>query len=181
METIVIKERKRRYTTDLIVITTIFVPLLFWLIRYSVDLGAAIFFITVSLIIPSFIFAGYIWDVKSKIELSKEGVVFSYGRSIFDIVHFEGNFTIPPDTRLTWNNIAEFDIACVSQRSSGGSDGETITTINHYLFVILHKRDDLGRSQRLASIRLRRFEKAPDEILALCKKYQNEFGTIKKD
>ncbi|KAA2244828.1 hypothetical protein F0L74_02355 [Chitinophaga agrisoli] len=180
METLVIKERKKKYKTDLIVMTIIFGPLLFWFIKYSVEPGFAIFLTIVLLIIPLFIFAGYIWDVKSKIELSKDGVVLSYGRSIFDIVHFEGKFAIPPDTRLTWGNIAEFDVASISQQSSGGSDGAATTTTNHYLFISFSNQDDFPVSQRLASMRLRRFEKTPGEILALCKQYQTEFGKIKK-
>ncbi|MBZ4192649.1 hypothetical protein [Niabella beijingensis] len=172
MDPLIITERKRKYKPDLIVSGVIIAPVLYWLIANPVPIGFAIFAIILLLIIPGFILAGYIWDVAAKITLSKDGVIFSYGRSIYDIVNFEAGFKIEPDSKFIWKNISNFDIMSLSSQSSGGSDGVLVTSTNHYLIMFYRNEDDLPAYWRQGLIRLRRFEKTPAEILELCKEFQ---------
>ncbi|MCD2421132.1 hypothetical protein LQ567_00040 [Niabella pedocola] len=181
MDTLIISEKKKKYKVDLIVVAVIFVPTLYWIISSSVAIGFAIFLIIVLLIIPGFIVAGYIWDVAAKITLSKEGIAFSYGRNIYDIVNFEAGFGIEPDSEFIWKNISDFYVLSLSSQSSGGSDGVLVTSTNNYLTVLYRKDGDLPKHWRKGIIRLRRFEKEPAEILALCKAFKNKFGTLQAE
>ena len=178
MEPIIITEREKNILSDVILTVIIFFVPICFLIWALIDLngsGFVIFFICVLLIIPGFIVAGYIWDVKAKIILSKEGVVISYGRSIYDIVNFEARFRIPPDSIIPWEQLAGFKIESVSHVSSDGSDGTSSVKTNHYLFIHLVDRDK-STGDYSCVIRLRRFDKTPRETLALCEQFQREYG-----
>lgn len=124
--------------------------------------------------------AGYIWDIAAKISLSKDGVTFSYGRSIYDIVNFEARFSVEPDTKFPWKNILDFDLMSFSSQNSGGSDGVLVTSTNTYLIVLYRKDGDLPKHWRQGLIRLRRFDIRPTEILALCKEFQSKYGTTQE-
>lgn len=108
METIIMAERKRKYIADLIILAILLTGALISFMKYSALLPFIIFIVL--LIIPSIGIARYLWNVPSKIELSKDQMAIYYGRSILDDEYFEGSFTFPSVVKLKWENVADFDI-----------------------------------------------------------------------
>jgi hypothetical protein len=174
METIIMAERKRKYMADLIIFAILLTGGLISIIKYSASLPSIIFI--TSLIIPSVGIVKYLWDVPSKIELSKDEMVIYYGRSILEDANSGGSFAFPSIVKLKWENITDFDIKSYTYhtRDNGGDRG-AVTTNYEYLIITGSNIDHLdpNTSQRYTVV-LNRFEKTPEEILAICKQFQLE-------
>jgi hypothetical protein len=166
METIIIAERKRKYIADLIIFAILLTGVLISLI--SDPLLSIIFIIL--LIIPSVGIVKSLWNVPSKIELSKDAMVISYGRSILENAESGGSFAFPSILKLEWKNIADVDIKSYTYETFGGGDAGTITTNYEYLIITCSNIDNLSpNTNQRYTVVLNRFEKTPEEILAICK------------
>lgn len=182
-------EPRKRYYATLIIFAILLTGALVSLISDSPLL--TIIFI-VSLIIPSVGIVKYLWDVPSKIALSKDEIVIYYGRSalenldsggsftyygrsISEDVDATGFFTFPSVAKLKWESIADFDIESYTHETFGGDDAGTITTTYHLLIITGNNIDNLkpNTNQRYTIV-VNRFEKTPEEILAICKQFQRE-------
>lgn len=174
METIIIAERKGKYVADLIIFAILLTGALVSLISDSPPLLPMLFL--VSLIIPLIGIVKYLWDVPSKMELSKDELVIYYGRSILEDVASGGSFTFPTIVKLKWENISNFDIESFTYhiRDNGGDRG-AITTNYKYLIITGNNIDNLNPiTNRRYTVVLNHFEKTPEEILAICKQFQKE-------
>lgn len=173
METIIIAERKRKYVADLIIFAILLTGALVSLISDS-PLLPMLFL--VSLIIPLIGIVKYLWDVPSKMELSKDELVIYYGRSILEDVDSGGSFTFPSIVKLKWEHISNFDIKSFTYHTlDNGGDRGTITTNYEYLIITGNNIDNLNpNTNRRYTVVLNHFEKTPEEILAICKQFQKE-------
>jgi hypothetical protein len=171
MKTVIIAERKINPTTYLIFFALLLTGVV---ISLFLDPLFSIIFI-VFMVIPSAGMVQYLWNVPSKIELSKEQIVISYGRSILETVESGGSFVFPSITKLKWKNITDFNIKRFTFHDpDNGGDRGAVTTNYDYLFVTCNNIDKLNpnTNQRYELV-LNRFEKTPEEILAICKQFQN--------
>jgi hypothetical protein len=172
METIILTERKKNCKADLIIFAILLTGALISL-KYSAVQPSIIF--TVLLIIPSVGIVGYLWNVPSKIELSKDEIAIYYGRNMSDNRNAEGSFRFPSVAKLTWENITDFEITSRTYETFGGDDAGTITTYYSYLIITDISIDYLNPStNQRYTIRVNRFEKKPEEILAICRQFQKE-------
>lgn len=174
METIIIAERKGKYRANLIIFAVLLIGALISLIKCSAPILSII--LIVSLIIPSLGIVKYLWDVPSKIELSKDEMVIYYGRSILENVAAGGSFAYPSIAKLKWENIADFDIRSFTFHSpDNGGDRGAITTTYKLLIITSINIDNLDpNTQQRYTLVLNHFEKTPEEILAICKQFQKE-------
>jgi len=182
METIIITEKKKSLITDSILLFIFCaVPLFFllkWLILAEEGRIFVIFLIMVTLFLPVVIISGYIWDVKQKIIVSKDGIKLCYGRNFVDIMHFEGRFSIPPDNEIPWTEITGFQIDAYERREP--TEGGGYTTSTKYSLMVKIKNTNRGisdfekYSKNYYSIGLGKFEEHPNTILKICEDYQQE-------
>lgn len=173
METIIIAERKRKYVADLIIFSILLTGSLVSLISDS-PLLSMIFL--VSLIIPLIGIVKYLWDVPSKMELSKDELLIYYGRSILEDVDSGGSFTFPSIVKLKWENISNFDIKSFTFHTpDNGGDRGSVTTDYEYLIITVSDLENLNpNTNQRYTVVLNRFEKTPEEILTICKQFQRE-------
>lgn len=173
METIIIAERERKYVADLIIFAILLTGALVSLISDS-PLLSMLFLVL--LIIPLIRIVKYLWDVPSKMELSKDELVIYYGRSILEDVDARGSFTFPSIVKLKWENISNFDIKSFTYHTpDNGGDRGAITTHYEYLIITGNNMDNLHpNTNRRYTVVLNHFEKTPEEILAICKQFQKE-------
>ncbi|MGN7757206.1 hypothetical protein ACTJIV_06990 [Chryseobacterium sp. 22532] len=182
METIIITEKKKSIVTDsIILIIFCAVPLFFlikWLILAEEGRIFIIFLIIVTLFLPVVVISGYIWDVKQKIMISKDGIKLCYGRNFVDIMHFEGSFSIPSDNEILWTEITGFQIDAYERREP--TEGGGYTTLTKYSLMVKMKNKERGpfdfekSSRNYYSIGLGKFEEHPNTILKICEDYQRK-------
>ncbi|MDN5288885.1 MAG: hypothetical protein JWR38_5159 [Mucilaginibacter sp.] len=165
-------ERKKNCKADLIIFAILLTGALISL-KYSAVEPSIIFIVL--LIIPSVGIVGYLWNVPSKIELSKDEMTIYYGRNMSDDRNTEGSFNFPSVSKLKWENITDLEINSRTYETYGGDDAGTITTYYSYLIITDISIDYLNTNpNQRCRIRVNRFEKKPEEILAICKQFQNE-------
>lgn len=170
MQTIILTEPKKKYIANLIIFLLLLIGALISIVKCAAPTLPIIFIVL--LILPSVGIIGHLWDVPSKIELSKDQIVIYYGRSISDKKVFEGSFAFPSTAKFKWKNIAGVDMKSYTYQTWGGGDSGTATTTYAYLIITANGPDNLVPNG--CTILLNRFEKTPEEILAICKQFQKE-------
>ena len=179
METIIIMEKKKSITTDVILVAIFaVVPLFFlikWLILADEGLVFIIFFIVVTLFFPSVVISGYIWDVRQKIVLTKSGITLHFGRNIIDIMHWAGSFSIRPHQEVFWTEIDAFQIDAYECRESVEGGGYS-TFMKYNLLIQIKNKDKVvfnfeKFSPKYYTISLTKFKETPNEILEICERF----------
>jgi len=182
METVIISERKKSLTTDLILIGIFCViPLIFliqWLISDAESRVFVIFLMMMTFIFPCVAISGYIWDVKQKLVLSENGIKLHYGRNIVNFFNGEKSFTLFPDKVILWNEITGFEISSYDSREA--VEGGGYNTVTKYSLIIKIRNTDKAVfnfqefKNNYYSVMLGKFEENPNKILEICENFQRQ-------
>jgi hypothetical protein len=170
--TINLTERKCKCTVELIFFALLLTGGLIS-IKYS-DSTLLPLVLLVSLIIPSVGIVSFFWDIPAKIELSKEQMVIYYGRSIMNNEFLEGRSIFPTVERIRWKNTLSFNLKSSKYTTNGGVEG---SSEHSYRYLVITDRSIINLKKNpneRCRIRLNRFEKTLEEILAICKQFQLE-------
>lgn len=131
--------------------------------------------IAIVFLIPSFIdFISTKIPLKAAMMISKDGVVLSSSKSIYDSFAFLQKFQASRKKQLLWKNITGFELVIYNGShtvcSTDGTGPTTYTVPKHHLCVA-------GKTNKVEVIfPVHGLDKTPDEILALCDQFLKASG-----